>query len=172
MESQGDDFRCTASGMNRLGLLWMTLPFVSPDRSKVHYARDKNAFTAYVPCVPCLVQLVKWKKQPQHREGIIRMFRLLYIAGSHLRFHRIVKRAEREKLRPARSAGHLTMATLTQPAARPTADNMVIRDVWADNLEHELEIIRAVVEQYPYIAMDTEFPGVVARPVSQPGSRV
>jgi len=47
----------------------------------------------------------------------------------------------------------------------PTGDNLRIREVWADNLDDELEVIRVVVEQYKYVAMDTEFPGVVARPV-------
>lgn len=39
-----------------------------------------------------------------------------------------------------------------------------ITEVWADNLEEEFERIRDVVEHYQYIAMDTEFPGIVARP--------
>ncbi len=40
-----------------------------------------------------------------------------------------------------------------------------MREVWQENLDEELEIIRNVVDDYPFLAMDTEFPGVVARPV-------
>ncbi|WFD41996.1 CCR4-NOT core DEDD RNase subunit [Malassezia psittaci] len=40
-----------------------------------------------------------------------------------------------------------------------------IRDVWADNFKEEMTNVRAAIEQYPYVAMDTEFPGIVARPI-------
>jgi CCR4-NOT transcription complex subunit 7/8 len=46
-----------------------------------------------------------------------------------------------------------------------TGKTLRVREVWQENLEQEMAIIREIVDDYPYLAMDTEFPGVVARPV-------
>ncbi|XP_053992387.1 uncharacterized protein LOC128883738 isoform X2 [Hylaeus volcanicus] len=42
-------------------------------------------------------------------------------------------------------------------------ENKII-DIWVDNLEQEFSKIRDIVNDFPFVALDTEFPGIVARP--------
>lgn len=60
-----------------------------------------------------------------------------------------------------------------QGAGRRTRSDGVVRpkviDVWASNFDKEADIMRNVVEKYPYIAMDVRLPGVVARPTGRSG---
>ncbi|KAK2964795.1 putative CCR4-NOT transcription complex subunit 8 [Blattamonas nauphoetae] len=45
-----------------------------------------------------------------------------------------------------------------------------ILDVWAHNFEDQLSKITELIEDYPYVGLDTEFPGVIFRPVNVTGN--
>ncbi|KAK5119970.1 hypothetical protein LTR85_007046 [Meristemomyces frigidus] len=40
-----------------------------------------------------------------------------------------------------------------------------IREVWRQNLDQEMAVLRQLIVKYPYVSMDAEFPGIVARPI-------
>ncbi|KAI6092441.1 CAF1-domain-containing protein [Hypoxylon rubiginosum] len=40
-----------------------------------------------------------------------------------------------------------------------------IREVWKHNFEEEMTMLMNLLDDFPYIAMDTEFPGIVGRPM-------
>ncbi|XP_074057270.1 CCR4-NOT transcription complex subunit 7-like [Macrotis lagotis] len=59
-----------------------------------------------------------------------------------------------------------TPPLLTMPDAH-AEQSPRIREVWACNLDEEIKKMRPVIQKYNYVAMDTEFPGVVARPIGE-----
>ncbi|KAK9457392.1 ribonuclease H-like domain-containing protein [Dipodascopsis uninucleata] len=64
---------------------------------------------------------------------------------------------------------HGLQPSLTSAMASPQMTNTLagslIREVWRTNFEQEMHVLRELVERYNYLSMDSEFPGIVARPI-------
>ncbi|KAK8918241.1 hypothetical protein KSP39_PZI021832 [Platanthera zijinensis] len=50
-------------------------------------------------------------------------------------------------------------------SATTNKESVEIREVWEENLVQEFAFIREIVDDFPFVAMDTEFPGIVCQTV-------
>lgn len=52
-----------------------------------------------------------------------------------------------------------------EQATRGPQPTKKIVEVWQHNLEQEVSILRRLIDKYTYVTVDTQFPGIVARPM-------
>lgn len=55
----------------------------------------------------------------------------------------------------------------TPPVQPEEEDDPRILEVWQSNMYDAFQQVRQIVRQFPFVSMDTEFPGVVARPIGE-----
>ncbi|KAJ1287899.1 hypothetical protein BS78_02G045900 [Paspalum vaginatum] len=66
-------------------------------------------------------------------------------------------------LMPGAACGPATASQVLTPPFAP-APPVEVRQVWAHNLDQESRLIESLLPKFPYMAVDTEFPGTVHRP--------
>ncbi|KAK9469733.1 ribonuclease H-like domain-containing protein [Lipomyces arxii] len=75
---------------------------------------------------------------------------------------------QQQQQTPLHQTNHGLQPSL-QHAMSPHIQNQsvitAIREVWASNFEQEMHVIRELIERFNYISVESEFPGIVARPI-------
>ena len=62
-------------------------------------------------------------------------------------------------------AGHAAAAGGDPTLAMKAGAGGRIREVWSHNMKAEFAVLRHLIQKFPYVSMDAEFPGIVARPI-------
>ncbi|XP_026468537.1 CCR4-NOT transcription complex subunit 7-like isoform X2 [Ctenocephalides felis] len=78
------------------------------------------------------------------------------------------KQKEVEVIIQRENTEDMPSATSSSHGSIPNNEDCGIRDVWKHNMEEEFRTIRQIVKHYDHVSMDTEFPGVIVRPITGP----
>lgn len=69
-----------------------------------------------------------------------------------------------KSLNPSQTVASPDIYSTNSSTPNQSNESNGIRDVYDYNLDEEMRKISKLVKKYPYIAIDTEFPGIIARP--------
>lgn len=128
-----------------------------PDVSEPLGEHNKRNSKSFGVCVGLLLLQTR-KLQHNKRHSQPTTAQLIIFPPYSIQQHKI------ERIRitmPSAISGHATAGNI------PNNEDCGIRDVWKTNIEEEFRAIRKIITKYHYVAMDTEFPGVVAKPIGE-----